>query len=143
VPPILHLSLPVADLGEARHFYVDVLGCGVGRDRPGWFDVWFCGMQITMHEAPDQLLPLEADNVRHFGVTLAMDQLDRLIDRLDEEGVRWVSPVRTDDSGTDREQRKTKLSDPSGNVIELKAYADPVAALEIPQTGSGPLGGIR
>ena len=31
--PILHLSLPVRDLGEARAFYVDVLGCTVTLDR--------------------------------------------------------------------------------------------------------------
>ena len=29
--PILHLSLPVADLAAARAFYVDVLGCEPGR----------------------------------------------------------------------------------------------------------------
>ena len=29
------------------------------------------------------------------------------------------------------EQTKTKIADPSGNVIELKTYADVAAALEI------------
>ena len=29
--PILHLSMPVRDLEEARRFYVDVLGCEPGR----------------------------------------------------------------------------------------------------------------
>ena len=34
--PILHLSLPVGDLDAARVFYVDTLGCRVGRVREGW-----------------------------------------------------------------------------------------------------------
>jgi hypothetical protein len=46
--PILHLSLPVSDLEEARGFYVDVLGCRPGRVRDDWFDVWFFGMQLTL-----------------------------------------------------------------------------------------------
>jgi extradiol dioxygenase family protein len=41
VAPILHLSLPVRDLDEARAFYVEVLGCAPGRVRDGWADVWF------------------------------------------------------------------------------------------------------
>ena len=39
--------------------------------------------------------------------------------------------VTTDDPGTPVEQTKTKIADPSGNVIELKTYADVAAALEI------------
>jgi extradiol dioxygenase family protein len=36
--PILHLSVPVRDVAEARAFYVDVLGCRPGRVRDGWLD---------------------------------------------------------------------------------------------------------
>jgi len=39
--------------------------------------------------------------------------------------------VSTDDEGTPTEQTKLKIGDPSGNVIELKTYADVAAALEI------------
>lgn len=34
--PILHLSMPVHDLGEARRFDEDALGCRVGRVREEW-----------------------------------------------------------------------------------------------------------
>ena len=137
MPPILHLSLPVRDLDATRRFYVDVLGCAVGRRRPGWLDVWFHGMQITFHEEPDQIASPAEAGVRHFGVTLPMAELDALVARLDTVPVDWVSPVRTDGAGTPREQRKAKLADPSGNVIEVKAYADPQAALEIPPGARG------
>ena len=40
-------------------------------------------------------------------------------------------PVTTDDAGTDIEQTKTKIADPSGNVIEFKTYADVATALEM------------
>jgi extradiol dioxygenase family protein len=129
--PILHLSLPVRDLAEAQEFYVETLGCLAARTRPGFADVWFFGMQITLQDRPDEVTPLHAEAGRHFGVTLARDEFDEVVARLLEHEVRWLVPVSTDDPGTPVEQTKTKLADPSGNVIELKTYVDVAAALEI------------
>jgi uncharacterized protein len=137
VDPILHLSLPVADLARARGFYVDVLGCPPGRVREGWLDVWFFGLQLTLQDDPGHVLAPEAQGVRHFGVTLGAEELDALLARLDGHGtgadidgldVDWVDRVHTDFAGTPRQQTKAKLRDPDGNVIELKSYADPAAA---------------
>jgi len=43
--------------------------------------------------------------------------------------VEWVDELTTEFAGTPREQTKAKLRDPSGNVIEIKTYPDPEAAL--------------
>jgi extradiol dioxygenase family protein len=128
VEPILHLSIPVRDLSESRGFYVDVLGCDLGRVRDDFIDVWFYGMQVSLHAEPDQVRPVEDQGVQHFGVTLGGDELRQLLQRLDGQPVTWVSPVSTDYPGTSKEQTKAKLADPSGNVIELKTYVDPTAA---------------
>src|SRR5664279_4640744 len=130
--PILHLSLPVRDLGTSRDFYVEVLGCGLARERPRFIDVWFYGLQLTLHERPDEVLTPEASGVRHFGVTLGRDDLAELLARLDGTDVEWASTVSTDFAGTPQEQTKAKIVDPSGNVIELKAYADPAAVFTLP-----------
>ena len=130
--PILHLSLPVHDLTDARAFYVDALGCTPGRLRERWADVWFYGMQVTLHERPEQLLTAEDTGVRHFGVAVSADQLDVLFDRLRAHHVEWLSEPSTDYTRTPQEQRKAKILDPSGDVIEIKAYVDPPAALEAP-----------
>jgi extradiol dioxygenase family protein len=63
-------------------------------------------------------------------VTLGRSQFDSVIARLGERDVTWVVPVSTDDEGLETEQTKTKVADPSGNVIELKTYRDVEAALE-------------
>ena len=42
-----------------------------------------------------------------------------------------VSPISTENEGKPTEQTKSKIADPSGNVIELKTYHDVVTALEI------------
>ncbi len=66
--------------------------------------------------------------VRHFGVTVPAEELTALLARLASRTVEWVRPVQTDYAGTPREQTKAMIADPSGNAIELKAYADPAAA---------------
>jgi extradiol dioxygenase family protein len=126
--PILHLSLAVRDLDAAREFYVDGLGCELGRVRDGWVDVWFHGMQVTLHEEPAEVVAPGANAVRHFGVTLTTDDLAAVLVRLASLPVEWVRPLQTDYAGTPREQTKAMVADPSGNAIELKAYADPSAA---------------
>ena len=45
--------------------------------------------------------------------------------------MQWLVPVATDDAGLPTEQTKTKVADPSGNVIEFKTYRDVAAALEL------------
>ncbi len=129
--PILHLSIPVRDIDEARDFYVHTLGCQSARTRTGFSDVWFFGMQLTLQDRPDEVTELAAGGSRHFGVTLGRDDFDTVISRLDSHGVEWLVPVSTDEEGTPTEQTKGKIADPSGNVIEFKTYRDVDAALEI------------
>ncbi|HEX3839778.1 MAG TPA: VOC family protein [Acidimicrobiales bacterium] len=126
--PILHLSIPVRDLDEARTFYLETLGCQPGRLHPGWCDVWFFGLQLTLQEQPDQVLSDRQRGVRHFGVTLSAEDLDGLLERVNRHDVRWLDPVSIDYAGTPQEQRKAKILDPSGNAVEIKAYVDPTAA---------------
>ncbi len=136
--PILHLSLPVLDLRSSKVFYVDVLGCALARERPRFIDVWFYGLQLTLQELPDQVLTAEQRGVRHFGVTLGRGDLDALLTRLEAADVEWESRVQTDHAGTPLEQTKAKIADPSGNVIELKTYAEPDAAFAMPSRDSQP-----
>jgi hypothetical protein len=129
VEPILHLSIPVRDLAESIDFYVGALGCRLGRVRDHFVDVWFFGMQVTLHERPDEVAAASPRTVRHFGVTLGAGEMDALMTRVESHGAVFASGVVTDYAGTAQEQTKAKVFDPSGNVIELKTYVDPSAAL--------------
>ncbi len=129
--PILHLSIPVRDIDEARDFYVHTLGCQAARARSGFTDVWFFGMQVTLQDRPDEASALRPGGCRHFGVTLSRDDFDAMTARLTASGIEWLVPVSTDDKGRSTEQTKAKIADPSGNVIEFKTYRDVEAALEI------------
>lgn len=126
--PVLHLSLPVSDLDAARRFYVDALGCRVGRVRHDWIDVWFFGMQLTLQHQPDEVRSLAEQGVRHFGVVLPdAESYSSLIDRLRAAGVEWLSAPQEHASAELSGKVGGKFADPSGNVIEVKHYPDQAA----------------
>ena len=127
-PEILHLSLPVRDLEEAKRFYAEALGCDLGRVEDTWFDAFFFGCQLTLHERPDEVRPAREQGVRHFGVTVSYGRWQELVARLQAEGVPFLRQPSADYVGTPREQHKAMVCDPSGNAIEVKSYADPQAA---------------
>jgi extradiol dioxygenase family protein len=127
--PILHISIPVRDLDEARAFYVEVLGCEPARLQDRSLDVFFFGCQVTLHERPAEVLGPEQRGVRHFGVALTYDRWWELVERLRASHTIFLREPTTDYAGTPREQHKAMVQDPSGNAIEVKTYMDPSAAL--------------
>src|SRR5687768_17643284 len=119
---IFHLSIPVLDLASAKRFYVDVLGARAGREQPEWLDVLLWGHQITLQHRPTEVLPREQQGKRHFGVVLPWNEWEQEVARIGAASAGAHGPAKIDYEGTAQEQRKLYLSDPSGNVIELKAY---------------------
>lgn len=122
---VLHLSIPVDDLDAARRFYVDAFGCTVGRVREDWVDVWFFGMQLTLQHRPGEVRSPGEQGVRHFGVVLTdRERYSSLVDRLRIAGVSWLSEPEEHVEVALSGKVGGKLADPSGNVIEVKYYAD-------------------
>ncbi len=99
VQPILHLSIPVRDMDEARDFYVHTLGCQAARTRAGLH------RRVVLRHADHAAGPpgrggrRRRGGSRHFGVTLGRDEFDAMIARLSRGGIDWVVPVSTDDEG--------------------------------------------
>jgi len=128
--PRFHLAFPVRDLAEARRFYGGLLGCPEGRSSPEWVDFDFYGHQIVAHlsAARTDTATNEVDGenvpVRHFGVILEMPQWHTLTARLREAGVSFVIEPQIRFKGQPGEQATCFFLDPSGNALELKAFAD-------------------
>ncbi|MGD8689372.1 MAG: VOC family protein [Gammaproteobacteria bacterium] len=128
---IFHLSIPVADLAAAKRFYVDVLEAQVGRENEEWLDILLWGHQITLQRRPDEVLPLQRQGKRHFGVTLPWKEWERSMRRIRALGTKFLSNPTVLLKGSPEEQAKFYLADPSHNVIEVKAYRDVVGTLGI------------
>jgi hypothetical protein len=126
-----HLAFPVKNLETTRKFYSEVLQCKVGRSAQTWIDFDFFGHQISAHlvasdhqRAGDN--PVDGDQIPipHFGVVLEPDQLNALALRLKKLDVVFLIEPKTRFAGQPGEQTTMFLSDPSGNVIEFKSFAD-------------------
>ncbi|MBN4004899.1 MAG: VOC family protein [Nostoc sp. LPT] len=129
--PIFHLAFPVQDLEEAKKFYVTTFGARVGRVRDKWIDIFLFEGQITLHERPSEVLSAREHGVRHFGAILAWRDWEALALSLNKMRVQFKVKPNVYGVGTNAEQAKMLLSDPSGNVIEVKAYRNPSVALEM------------
>jgi extradiol dioxygenase family protein len=130
--PPFHLAFPVDDLGEARRFYGEVLGCPEGRSADEWIDFDLHGHQIVAHLAPDAVRaratnPVDGDDVPvpHFGVVLLMEQWKALAARLEAARVAFVIAPTVRFEGQPGEQATMFFLDPAGNALEFKAMADP------------------
>lgn len=121
---IFHLSLPVRSLEAARDFYCRYFGATVGRENGEWADILLFGHQLTLHERPSEVLAPEARGVRHFGAILPWDQWQTVVDKLSRLGCPLIAGPTIAYAGTEKEQGKILLCDPSDNIIEIKAYRD-------------------
>lgn len=128
--PPFHLAFPVHDLAAARSFYGDLLGCPEGRSSEHWIDFDFFGHQIVAHLAPEECgeaatsdVDARAVPVRHFGLVLDMDMWRTLANRVSGK-VDFIIAPYTRFEGEPGEQATMFFADPSGNAIELKAFAD-------------------
>jgi extradiol dioxygenase family protein len=129
--PRFHLAFPVRDLGEARAFYGELLGCPEGRSSAAWVDFDFHGHQIVAHLTSDETRsdaksPVDGEDVpvRHFGVILEPAAWEALAERLKAAGTAFVIPPQVRFKGEAGEQATMFFLDPSGNALEFKAFAD-------------------
>lgn len=127
-----HLAFPVRDIEETRRFYVDVLGCRVGRASDRWIDFDFYGHQLSAHIGTEELRPaatnpVDGDKVpvRHFGVILSMEEWSELEQRLHRQDTTFLIQPHIRFKGEVGEQATMFFLDPSGNALEFKAFRNP------------------
>jgi hypothetical protein len=126
-----HLAFPVHDLEAARAFYGGTLGCAEGRSSAQWIDFDLFGHQIVAHLDP-AAKAVAVENavdghhvpVPHFGVVLTMDDWHALAQRVRAAGVVFGIEPYVRFEGLPGEQATMFFTDPSGNALEFKAFAD-------------------
>ena len=125
-----HLAYHVRDLDAARAFYGGLLGCREGRSTETWVDFDFFGHQISLHlgepfattrtgRVGDHLVPMP-----HLGVVMAMPDWQALAQRLQAAKFEFVLEPQVRFAGEPGEQATMFFTDPSGNPIEIKGFAD-------------------
>jgi uncharacterized protein len=123
VRPIFHLSLPVRDLQEAVEFYTQVLAADVGRRTETFADALLFGAQVTLQHDPSSVT-VPMPRTRHFGATVPWEEWESIASRFGRSPL-VIEPPKVSYAGEPIEQGKLMIVDPSGNLIEIKAYRHP------------------
>ena len=125
-----HLAFPVTDLEAAKHFYVNILKCKVGRSSDKWIDFSMYGHQVVAHLVEKNEHPssnsVDGDDVpaSHYGVILTMPQWEDLKSHLLEKNIKFIIEPKIRIKGEAGEQATMFFLDPSGNALEFKAFND-------------------
>ena len=115
-----HLSIVVPSLEKARDFYVNLLGCEIGRDKGQWIDIMFFGHQVTMHQ---ERAGMVAKSIDHFGPILEKEDWLKVSSLLKTNLVDFEMEPFVKDEGTNTEAGKFMIKDPAGNLLEFKYYS--------------------
>jgi len=128
---IFHLAFPVHDIEATRKFYVDVLGCTIGRVGKRWIDFNFYGHQISAHlyDHEDMFIPSNPVDeqdipIRHFGIVMRWGEWQHLAERLKREGVAFHIEPCVRFKGQVGEQATMFIKDPGNNYLEFKSFKD-------------------
>lgn len=128
---LFHLAFPIHDIEATIRFYVDGLGCTVGRRSKEAVTLGLAGHQLVGHLVTDPLPSQKGIYPRHFGlVFLAQSEWQTLADRAKAKGLSFYQQPRVRFPGTRIEHRTFFLEDPSHNLLEFKQYIHESAIFE-------------
>lgn len=120
---IFHLAFPVTDLAETKKFYVDGLGCRLGRESSVAVTLDMAGHQLVAHVTRETLPPQKGIYPRHFGLIFtSLEEWQALVERARAKGLPFYQDPRIRFPGTRIEHRTVFLEDPSHNLLEFKHY---------------------
>lgn len=129
--PRFHLAFPVHDLELARKFYMNILGCTLGRESKKWIDFNLYGHQIVAHlSTKDCNLPQtnSVDRIQvpawHFGIILPWDEWEQLIETIEHSDLRFLIKPQIRFKKKKGEQGTFFIQDPSGNALEFKSFKE-------------------
>lgn len=118
-----HLAFPVHDLEAAKQFYIDGLGCSLGRASDSAMTLQLGGHQIVAQLSRNPAERQKGIYPRHFGLIFTTEpDWQALADRAKAKGLSFYQQPRLRYAGTRIEHRTFFLEDPSHNLLEFKYY---------------------
>ena len=120
---IFHLAFPVNDLEETKRFYVNGLGCLLGRTSANALTLALAGNQIVAHLTKEKQERQKNIYPRHFGLIFTKEKdWQILVDRARAKGLRFYREPKRRFEGSRIEHLTFFLEDPSCNILEFKHY---------------------
>ncbi len=124
-----HLAIPVSNINKSKTFYIDLLGCNIGRYSETWIDLDFFGHQLVLHESKvvNKVITNDVDlhkvPIPHFGVILNWDDW-HLLSKNIKSKIQFIIEPHIRFKNKVGEQATMFFLDPDQNAIEFKAFKD-------------------
>lgn len=120
---IFHLAIPVDDIAATKAFYVDGLGCKLGRESPQAMILNFFQHQLVAHMTKEPLSPQVGIYPRHFGMVFPSEsQWEQTLARARDRGLAFYQEPKLRFREQLTEHRTFFLQDPAANLLEFKYY---------------------
>ena len=120
---LFHLAIPINDVVKAKSFYVEGLGCEVGRESSGAVILNFYGHQVVLHGTQDPLPRQNGIYPRHFGlIFLEEKEWESLLEKAKDNHLNFYQEPKVRFPGQLTEHRTFFLEDPFHNLLEFKFY---------------------
>jgi uncharacterized protein len=125
---MFHLAFPIGNITQTKEFYVDGLGCGLGRETDRSIILNLGGHQLVGHVT--QPLPSVQQGIypRHFGLIFAqLADWQDLQQRAANRHLPFRQTAKRRFEGDITDHYSFFLADPFGNLLEFKHYVHPEA----------------
>jgi extradiol dioxygenase family protein len=125
---LFHLAFPVTNIPQTKEFYVNGLGCEVGRENMNSVILNLYGHQLVAHITHESLTPQRGIYPRHFGLIFINEpDWEDLLERSQRHGLTFYQQPKQRFVGSPLEHRTFFLEDPFYNLLEFKFYRYPDA----------------
>ncbi|MBD1856771.1 MULTISPECIES: VOC family protein [Leptolyngbya] len=125
---LFHLAFPVRDIPTTKAYYVDGLGCGLGRENDQAAILNLYDHQLVAHVTQDEITPQKGIYPRHFGLIFTnKSDWQALLDRAQQKQLSFYQQPKHRFVGMPLEHSTFFLIDPFGNLMEYKHYTDSTA----------------
>lgn len=125
---LFHLAFPVGNIPQTKEFYVDGLGCEVGRETSASVILNLYGHQLVAHVTKEALTQQRTIYPRHFGLVFtALADWEALLERVQQKQLHFREEPKLRFLGLPTEHRTFFLEDPFHNLLEFKFYSHAAA----------------
>lgn len=122
---LFHLAFPVSDIPTTKQYYVEGLGCGLGRENHQSVILNLYGHQLVAHVTDETISAQKGIYPRHFGLVFTEKaDWETLLDRAKQKHLTFYQQPKQRFVGTPLEHHTFFLVDPFGNLMEYKYYAE-------------------
>jgi extradiol dioxygenase family protein len=122
-PVVFHLAFPITDIEQAKEYYVDGLGCEIGRESHHAVILNLYGHQLVAHLTKEPLTPQKGIYPRHFGLIFSSEaDWEAMLSRAQQRQLTFYEQPKLRFPGQLTEHRTFFLQDPFHNLMEFKFY---------------------